>query len=337
MVLLADSTDPVGHAVVQRQDGTVVDPNEPSREYPSLGAWRATHPDYRDPQAIPQRDLKRLFSTPPGPARDAAIQELGLQRVASRQVADGLVPTGVSEARATEIDRLAQDVTDGWDLVDTLSDIPEGPERDYVMHCLMERESPGLGDISTALGEFGDPTNDFSQEDAALVSNAMASAYDSGMITNARARVRQPLARRRADGLPEPGRRPGTPGPGGPREHGVLRRQAFNGSSWGVSAFGNSATLVGDLLRAASSPRNASTDAMVASVLGYPGISESLNDSSLRGAVANYLSSVRHPTDSAERSADAAQWDSFLASSGGGRCWAMPPSTGRRWTWCVSS
>ncbi|HEU5217353.1 MAG TPA: hypothetical protein VFU23_01770 [Gemmatimonadales bacterium] len=90
VVLLADA-DGVGHAVVRRPNGTVVDPNLPGMEYPSLGAWQAANPRYTDPVVIPRDQLAQVFAAPPGPQRDAVIQRLGLDGVAGRAVADGLL------------------------------------------------------------------------------------------------------------------------------------------------------------------------------------------------------------------------------------------------------
>ncbi|WP_224247852.1 SH3 domain-containing protein [Hyalangium gracile] len=95
VVLFRDANDPVGHAVVQRPDGSVVDPNNPSITYPDLGSWQASHPEYNSPAKVPASALKQVLSLPPGPKRDAAISALGLSGVANRQVADGPLPSGV--------------------------------------------------------------------------------------------------------------------------------------------------------------------------------------------------------------------------------------------------
>jgi hypothetical protein len=95
VLLFQDSRDPVGHAVVQRPDGTVVDPRTPSITYPDLGSWQASHPQYSSPVRVPASELKQVLSLPPGPRRDAAISALGLSGVANRQVADGDLPTTV--------------------------------------------------------------------------------------------------------------------------------------------------------------------------------------------------------------------------------------------------
>ncbi|MFP2913656.1 hypothetical protein ACLESD_53470, partial [Pyxidicoccus sp. 3LFB2] len=92
VLLYADVDDPVGHAVVQRPDGSVVDPNEPGKVYASRAEWEAAHADYHQPVSIPQSHLRQVFAQPPGPGRDAVIQKLGLSAMASRQVADGVTP-----------------------------------------------------------------------------------------------------------------------------------------------------------------------------------------------------------------------------------------------------
>lgn len=93
IVLLADPQDGVGHALVQREDGSVIDPNQPDLRYQSVGQWQATHPRYTDPRAVPASDMMEVLSTPPGPQRDALINGMGLGDVARRMVADELTPT----------------------------------------------------------------------------------------------------------------------------------------------------------------------------------------------------------------------------------------------------
>ncbi|WP_224250173.1 LysM peptidoglycan-binding domain-containing protein [Hyalangium gracile] len=88
VLLFRDANDGVGHAVVQRPNGSVVDPNNPSITYPDVGSWQAAHPEYHSPAKVPASALKQVLSLPPGPKRDAAISALGLSGVANRQVAD---------------------------------------------------------------------------------------------------------------------------------------------------------------------------------------------------------------------------------------------------------
>lgn len=93
--LYQDQNDPVGHAVVVHQDGTVSDPNRPAQRYPDVQAWEAANPRYSSPVSIPDATLERILSAPPGPGRNALIQQAGLGNVANRAVADGLFGTGV--------------------------------------------------------------------------------------------------------------------------------------------------------------------------------------------------------------------------------------------------
>ncbi|RKH86711.1 SH3 domain-containing protein [Corallococcus sp. AB045] len=89
IVLMRDASDGVGHALVRRPDGSVVDPNHPTVRYETLGQWQATHPRYSQPVPVPAGRMQQVLSTPPGPQREALIQKLGLSGVADRQVADG--------------------------------------------------------------------------------------------------------------------------------------------------------------------------------------------------------------------------------------------------------
>jgi hypothetical protein len=98
IILMSDSRDGVGHALVRREDGSVVDPNHPDIRYETLGQWQAMHPQYTQPVPVPASQVRQVLSTPPGEKRDALIQQLGLSGVADRQVADGdprwVSPTG---------------------------------------------------------------------------------------------------------------------------------------------------------------------------------------------------------------------------------------------------
>ncbi|RKH63052.1 SH3 domain-containing protein [Corallococcus aberystwythensis] len=89
IVLMRDASDGVGHALVRKPDGSVVDPNHPTVRYETLGQWQATHPRYSQPVPVPASKMQQVLSTPPGPQREALIQKLGLSSVADRQVADG--------------------------------------------------------------------------------------------------------------------------------------------------------------------------------------------------------------------------------------------------------
>jgi hypothetical protein len=95
VVLLQDSKDAVGHAVVRHGDGSVTDPNTPTVRYESLGQFQATHPQYHGPVRIPDTQLEQVLGTPPGAGRDALLSQLGLSGVANRAVADGPVTRGL--------------------------------------------------------------------------------------------------------------------------------------------------------------------------------------------------------------------------------------------------
>ncbi|NRD55445.1 MULTISPECIES: SH3 domain-containing protein [Corallococcus] len=103
IVLIRDASDGVGHALVRRPDGSVVDPNHPTVRYETLGQWQATHPRYSQPVPVPAGKMQQVLSTPPGPQREALIQKLGLSGVADRQVADGerwVLPNGNMNIRS---------------------------------------------------------------------------------------------------------------------------------------------------------------------------------------------------------------------------------------------
>lgn len=88
ILLLNDSRDGVGHALVRRPDGSVVDPNHPEVRYETLGQWQALHPSYTQPVSVPAAQVRQVLSLPPGEKREALIRSLGLSGVASRNVAD---------------------------------------------------------------------------------------------------------------------------------------------------------------------------------------------------------------------------------------------------------
>ncbi len=105
IVLLTDREDPVGHAVVQRANGEVVDPNRPDNPYASLTAFTAANPRYGNPATVTDQQAEQLLSTPPGARRDRLIRELGLENVAARAVADGATSSTndpAAAARAVE-------------------------------------------------------------------------------------------------------------------------------------------------------------------------------------------------------------------------------------------
>lgn len=102
VVLLTDRQDPVGHAVVQRADGSVVDPNRPDATYRNLREFQRENPRYGNPATVSDTVAEKLLRTPPGKDRDALIHEAGLDGVASRNVADPPSVVADSQRRATE-------------------------------------------------------------------------------------------------------------------------------------------------------------------------------------------------------------------------------------------
>ncbi|MBL8950084.1 MAG: hypothetical protein JNK82_04865 [Myxococcaceae bacterium] len=88
VVLLADQRDATGHAVVKRPDGSVVDPNDPSRKYGSLDDYAKQNPHYGNPVEVKAKDLKHVLAAPPGAERERRIANLGLTGAAARRVAD---------------------------------------------------------------------------------------------------------------------------------------------------------------------------------------------------------------------------------------------------------
>jgi hypothetical protein len=88
VMLLRDTRDGVGHAVIVRPDGTVIDPNDPRKTSPNLERWLAAHPRYEAGRAVDAGVLSTVLKVPPGPRRDAVLSALGLGSVARQQVAD---------------------------------------------------------------------------------------------------------------------------------------------------------------------------------------------------------------------------------------------------------
>jgi hypothetical protein len=118
VVLLRDSQDAVGHAVVRHPDGAVTDPNTPEVRYESLGQFQATHPQYHSPTAIQDSQLEQVLDTPPGAGRDALISQLGLSGVANQAVADGPISRSLSltfepAAQEGQSGRLQGSITEG--------------------------------------------------------------------------------------------------------------------------------------------------------------------------------------------------------------------------------
>lgn len=112
VVLLTDKHDPVGHAVVERPDGSVVDPNRPNQPYSSLNAYLRENPRYADPAKISDVVAEKLLRTPPGKARDALIAKAGLSDVAARTVAD---PGHITAQYQRDAANAATDAQAAWD------------------------------------------------------------------------------------------------------------------------------------------------------------------------------------------------------------------------------
>ncbi|MGV3622931.1 MAG: hypothetical protein ACO1OB_19080 [Archangium sp.] len=102
VVLLTDKKDPVGHAVVERQDGTVVDPNRPHQPYSNMEAYLRENQRYGNPVHVSDTTATKLLRTPPGAARDRLIEQAGLTGVASRAVADPPQVTADYRRRASQ-------------------------------------------------------------------------------------------------------------------------------------------------------------------------------------------------------------------------------------------
>lgn len=88
LVLLDDSRDGSGHALVQHPDGSITDPNYPQVRYQSLAQWQAANPSYSVAARAPANAVRLALQAPVGPARDAALAALGLSKAADIAVAD---------------------------------------------------------------------------------------------------------------------------------------------------------------------------------------------------------------------------------------------------------
>lgn len=98
VTLLRDTRDPVGHAVVERADGSVFDPTT-RKAYGSMNEYLAANPRYElRPEAqarnIPKAALAAVFATPAGSrARQEALAAAGLSTLARVKLADGPIST----------------------------------------------------------------------------------------------------------------------------------------------------------------------------------------------------------------------------------------------------
>ena len=89
VLLCRDTRDPVGHAVVLRGDGSVVDPNVPEHAFDGIEQWgAATGNRYEPAHVASQEALATVFGLAPGAERNQAIATLRLQDAADLAVAD---------------------------------------------------------------------------------------------------------------------------------------------------------------------------------------------------------------------------------------------------------
>ncbi|MBL8918766.1 MAG: hypothetical protein JNJ54_07915 [Myxococcaceae bacterium] len=112
VVLLADRRDGVGHAVVERPDGSIIDPNRPKEPYANLDAYLKEQDRYHSPARVSDVMAERILKTPPGPRRDAMISLAGLDKVASRFVAD---PAHITAQYTQQARQAATDAQAAWD------------------------------------------------------------------------------------------------------------------------------------------------------------------------------------------------------------------------------
>jgi hypothetical protein len=100
VVLFNDRQDAVGHAVVQKADGSVIDPNRPGAPYASLAQYQQTNTRYENPVTVTDLQAEKILKTPPGEDRNQLITSLGLDAVAGTVVADAWVVTNAPIAPA---------------------------------------------------------------------------------------------------------------------------------------------------------------------------------------------------------------------------------------------
>lgn len=140
IVLMNDSRDGVGHALVRKPDGSVVDPNHPSVRYETLGQWQALHPEYRNPVSVPAAQVRQVLSTPVGEQRDALLRQLGLSGVANRPVADSETTDGGERwatARNASVNVRGSASTDG----ELLTELPRGENMVVIGEATPEGDS----------------------------------------------------------------------------------------------------------------------------------------------------------------------------------------------------
>ncbi|NMO17407.1 hypothetical protein HPC49_06450 [Pyxidicoccus fallax] len=178
VLLYADADDPVGHAVVQRPDGSIVDPNEPGKVYASRAEWEAAHAGYHRPVSVSHSHLRQVFAQPPGPGREAVLRKLGLSSIAHRQVADGVTPERQDVLRSI-VEQFGSNAR-------TLEDIFAGKgtpgaltreEKGFLMGLLVERSlsSGDGGQVFRKAGHIAD--------DHPAMAMALGHAFEQGAVT----------------------------------------------------------------------------------------------------------------------------------------------------------
>lgn len=195
VVLLRDTRDQVGHAVVQRRDGSVQDPNDTSKRYASLADYQRQNPRYTDPVAVKDSHVEAVLTAPPGAKRDALISRLGLDGVAGRRVADGPAPTG-STAPTTAAERAASDaaqVERAWDdakaaggndaqaaqaAAQKLEELTEASSDAAYKNALVQAAAPTLDKVANTLATNARDDGFTSDADKARIKDTVKSLSD---------------------------------------------------------------------------------------------------------------------------------------------------------------
>ncbi|HVG60933.1 MAG TPA: hypothetical protein VNA24_20410 [Hyalangium sp.] len=154
ILLLDDSRDNSGHALIQHPDGSVTDPNFPQIRYESLGQWQAMNPSYTLVASAPAASVRSALKAPVGPERDAALAAAGLQRVADIPVADE-GPQWVTIADSTRI-RSSDDIT--ATVTTTRGEVPAeiiGPVEGDTLAELQKIAEGDWYEVRLATGETG--------------------------------------------------------------------------------------------------------------------------------------------------------------------------------------
>jgi hypothetical protein len=195
VVLLRDQRDATGHAIVQRRDGSVVDPNAPERPYASIAEYQRQQPQYRDPVAVKDRDVEAVLRTPPGGQRDALISRLGLDAAASRQVADAAPTTATTSTNpvTARAETDAETVQQAWDDVvarggsqaeaaaaasQRLEDLVRASDDPAYQNALVQASADTLDEVTSALATNARDEGLTSDADKARIKDAVRSLSD---------------------------------------------------------------------------------------------------------------------------------------------------------------